>query len=274
MVTLRWHNSQSLIGLILMCFLTDFTAFMRYAICFLLAVLFRIASAQSSVQNVLGAQAGDNVLVTYDLVDNTQKEYYVRLLYSKDGGISYSSELKNVSGDVKGNVKPGTNRKIIWDARQEIGAFAGDVVFKVEALSQAGTAAGLSAQNRCLKVEVNEVKNVGPGRVRVEYTITPINGNSTVYLSAFASNTYLADANNVRYKISEGFLAGTPKGQDKAVLNGVPYNGHVIFEGVPATLQKASELSLYFGAQGFQSGACAQTDANAAFRFTNVAINP
>lgn len=240
----------------------------------LLAALPAAVSAQPAVQNVTGAQAGDNVLVTYDLIDPGAKAYYVRLLVSKDGGISFSNELKNVSGDVKANVKAGSSRKIIWDARQEMGPFAGDVVFKVEALAPGSAAAGFTAQNRCLKVELTEIKTVGPGRVRVEYTVTPINGNSTVFLSAFVSNTYLADGSNNRFKISEGFLAGTPKGQDKAVLNGVPYNGHVVFEGVPAGLQTASQLSLFFGAQGLQTGACAQNDASAAFRFSNVPIEP
>jgi hypothetical protein len=243
---------------------------MRYLL-FLLTSLWLPVAAQS-VQNVNGVQAGDNVLVTYDLIDNGAREFYVRLLYSKDGGISFSNELRNVSGDVKGNVKSGTNKKIIWDARQEVGTLAGDVVFKVEALSKAGAAAGLSAQNRCLKVDINEVKAEGYNRVRVEYTVTPINGNSTIYLSAFVTNTYLADGNNNKFKISEGTLAGTPKGQDKAVLNGVPYNGYVVFDAVPSNLETAAQLVLFIGAQGFQSGACAQNDSAAAFRFTNVPI--
>jgi hypothetical protein len=249
-------------------------SFMLLRCAFLLLLLHPTlpALAQPAVQNVTGAQAGDNVLVTYDLVDQSGKAFYVRLLVSKDGGISFSNELRNVSGDVKANVKAGANRKIIWDAKQELGAFAGDVVFKVEALAPGAAASGFTAQNRCLKVELIEIKNHGPGRVRVDYTVTPINGNSTVYLSAFVSNTYLADANNNRFKISEGFLAGTPKGQDKAVLNGVPYSGYAVFEGVPAGLQTAAQLSLFVGAQGFQSGACAQNDANAAFRFNNVPI--
>jgi hypothetical protein len=225
------------------------------------------------VQNVNGVQAGDNVLVTYDLVDAGAREFYVRLLYSKDGGISFSNELRNVSGDVKGNVKSGTNKKIIWDARQEVGTLVGDVVFKVEALSKASAAAGLSVQNKCLKVDVNEVKSEGYNRVRVEYTVTPINGNSTIYLSAFVTNTFLADGNNNKFKISEGIMAGTPKGQDKAVLNGVPYNGYVVFDGVPANLETAAQLVLFIGAQGYQSGACAQNDSGATFRFNNVPIS-
>ncbi len=243
---------------------------MRYLV-FVLLICTTLVSAQS-VQNVNGVQAGDNVLVTYDLVDNSAREFYVRLLYSKDGGISFSNELRSVSGDVKGSVKPGTNKKIIWDARQEVGTLVGDVVFKVEALSKASASSGLSAQNKCLKVDLNEVKAEGYNRVRVEYTVTPINGNSTIYLSAFITNTFLADGSNNKFKISEGTLAGTPKGQDKAVLNGVPYNGYVVFDAVPSNLETASQLVLFIGAQGYQSGACAQNDSAAAFRFTNVPI--
>jgi|GEM_PF-2832199 hypothetical protein len=223
------------------------------------------------IQNVKAAQAGDNVLITYDLAEAGTRNYFVRLLYSKDGGITYSDELRQVTGDVRDNITGGTNKKIIWDARQEVGSFVGEAVFKVEALTKA-TAAAAPVQNKCLKVELTDIKRMN-SRVQVDFNVTPINGNTTVYLSAFATNTFLQDAASNRIKITDGFIAGTPKGKDKAALNGVPLSGYVTFDGVDPNLSTIPQLQLYIGAISLSQGACAANDGQAAFNFTNVAVS-
>lgn len=232
--------------------------------------LFTVSAQQ--IQNVKAVQAGDNVLVTYDISNTGSKGVFVRLLYSKDGGITFSNELKYVTGDVKDKVTDGNNKKILWDAKQELGAFAGDAVFKVEALVASGGEVAAPAQNKCLKVQLNDVKMNGP-RLQVDFTVTPINGNTTIYLSAYSTNTFLLDSYNNKIKITDGFIAGTPKGQDKAALNGVPLTGYVTFDGINPSMTSIPKLTLYIGAIANNTGHCAMNDSNAAFAFTNVALN-
>lgn len=219
------------------------------------------------VQNVKAAQAGDNVLITYDLVDNGSRSYFVKVMMSKDGGVTFGNELSSVSGDVKQNVNPGTNKKIIWDAKQEIGSYAGDAVFKVEALYNTASMPA-PIQNRCLKVELNEAKGMG-SHLQVDFTVTPVASNCTVYLSAYITNTYLSDANGKKIKISDGVIAGTPKGQDKAALNGIPLRGYVTFDGVDPATSSIPQLTLYIGSLG----GCHQDDASAGFNFSNIQVS-
>ncbi|MBY0433617.1 MAG: hypothetical protein K2U26_05870 [Cyclobacteriaceae bacterium] len=220
------------------------------------------------VQNVKAVQAGNDVLVTYDLMDNTNKSYFVKLYVSKDGGVSFTDELRSVTGDVKQNAMPGANKKIIWSGKQEMGPFSGDAVFKVEALSKAATASVEGVQNRCLRVELNEVKSES-SRLKVDFTITPITSNCTIYLSAYVTNTYLVDNYKNKIKITDGFVAGTPKGQDKAALNNVPLRGYVTFDGVDPSMSAIPNLTLYVGSLG----ACVADNATAAFTFTNVSVS-
>ena len=72
---------------------------------------------------------GDKVNLYYDLKDTTaQRIYTVHVFSSKD---NYVTRLEKVSGDVGLEVKPGDNHKITWEAKQELGAFAGKIGLEV-----------------------------------------------------------------------------------------------------------------------------------------------
>jgi hypothetical protein len=105
---------------------------MKFFSAALLVLPFALQAQQ--VQNVKAVQTNEEVIVIYDLVDT--KPVYVSLYYSKDGGTTFSPELRQVSGDVKANVKPGAGKKITWNAAKELVVYDGDLVFKVEANSK------------------------------------------------------------------------------------------------------------------------------------------
>jgi len=77
-------------------------------------------------------QVGDNINLYYDLIDsveNSRRSYSISLYSSRD---SYTSPLTKVTGDVGQIVKPGGNRKITWNAKEELGAdFEGKVGLEV-----------------------------------------------------------------------------------------------------------------------------------------------
>lgn len=83
-------------------------------------------------QNVLIRKvelAGEQIIVHYDLEDsNPQNEYKLDLYASKD---NFAVPLSKVSGDIGGEVKPGTNKKVAWSVREEIGNYKGRIALEV-----------------------------------------------------------------------------------------------------------------------------------------------
>ena len=63
-------------------------------------------------------QAANKVIIEYDL-KGIQNSYYVFLKCSDDGGKNFNIIPKTISGDVGKNIKPGKNKKIVWDALKD-----------------------------------------------------------------------------------------------------------------------------------------------------------
>lgn len=74
--------------------------------------------------------ATDKVFIFYDLIDTiSSRTYTVNLYSSRD---SYVSPLLKIQGDIGLEVKPGRNRKITWNAKDELGGdFEGKVGLEV-----------------------------------------------------------------------------------------------------------------------------------------------
>lgn len=73
--------------------------------------------------------ADNKVVVHYDLQDEkADRTYLVNLFSSQD---NFTKELTKVSGDVGTEVKPGGDRKIVWDITKELGSFKGNLTFEV-----------------------------------------------------------------------------------------------------------------------------------------------
>ena len=99
---------------------------------YLLGVGLLFFSAQLSAQSITNVQAsisGSTVIITYDLTssDNGQK-FDVAIKSSKD---NFASALKEVTGDVGANQSAGNGKKIIWDAKKELGKFSGEISFEI-----------------------------------------------------------------------------------------------------------------------------------------------
>lgn len=100
----------------------------------ILFILLCIATATTTVAQNITLNwielSGDKVIVHYDLDDvDPRHEYQVNLLSSRD---KFAEPLKKVSGDVE-EVRPGKDKKIIWDVTKELGAFKGSLTFEVRA---------------------------------------------------------------------------------------------------------------------------------------------
>jgi hypothetical protein len=75
-------------------------------------------------------RVGSSVVLTYNLIDTLRNRTYTVALYSSAD--NYISPLQKVVGDVGLEVRPGANRKITWNAKEELGAsFDGNVGLEV-----------------------------------------------------------------------------------------------------------------------------------------------
>jgi hypothetical protein len=72
----------------------------------------------------------ESLVLHYDLVDTIKSRTYSITLYSSHD--NFLAPLQKVKGDVGLEVKPGTNRRIIWNSREELGPlFQGNVELEV-----------------------------------------------------------------------------------------------------------------------------------------------
>lgn len=101
---------------------------MRVILLVIAAFITSAAYAQSVVIKKVEL-AGEQVIVHYDLDDsNPNNEYLINLYSSKD---NFSAVLTKVSGDVGMDVKPGTDKKIVWMIRQEYGGYKGKLALEI-----------------------------------------------------------------------------------------------------------------------------------------------
>ncbi len=77
---------------------------------------------------------GETIEVTYDIADSRDAKYSLALYSSVDG---YTKALNRVRGDIGEGINPGTGKKVIWDAKSDLGEYKGKV--SVELRGRAAT---------------------------------------------------------------------------------------------------------------------------------------
>ncbi|MFZ1807063.1 MAG: GPI anchored serine-threonine rich family protein [Cyclobacteriaceae bacterium] len=101
---------------------------------FLLAAIFGLVlltplCAQKVSINKVDIEGG-KIIVFYNLEDaNTNHEYLLNLYSSND---NFTEPLKNVTGDIGAEVKPGTNKRVEWNMRQEYGGYKGRIALEIK----------------------------------------------------------------------------------------------------------------------------------------------
>lgn len=72
----------------------------------------------------------NKVVLHYNLVDSVAGRFFtIRLYHSKD---NFLNPLEKISGDIGFEVKPGPNKRIVWDAKAELGdAFEGGISLEI-----------------------------------------------------------------------------------------------------------------------------------------------
>lgn len=100
---------------------------------YVVLLVFLLSAAAASAQrfDIKGVELeGEHLNIYYDLTDeNMSNTYTISLFSSRD---NFISALTKVSGDQGLEVHPGVNKKIVWNAREELGSdFEGKVSLEV-----------------------------------------------------------------------------------------------------------------------------------------------
>lgn len=207
-----------------------------------LSMLLPMATFSQQVQNVKASQINDDVVVSYDLVDT--KPAYVSLYYSKDGGVSFSQELRQVAGDVKANVKPGTNKKISWSVGKELVVFDGDMIFKVEAASKKiGFPKPVS--DEYFSIEVINAFFEG-SNVKIELKVTNISQKPVMSAHFSKSGTLVLDDQGSAFDSPEIMIANKSYSEYIEFSKDVAYKGVVILKNVNMDMSVITLLKLNF----------------------------
>lgn len=73
--------------------------------------------------------AGEKVIIHYDLEDTSPNNEYLLSLYSSRD--NFSAPLTKVKGDIGPEIKPGPDKKVEWNLRQEFGNYKGRLAFEI-----------------------------------------------------------------------------------------------------------------------------------------------
>lgn len=85
------------------------------------------------VENFRQEIIGDEVNIYYDLIANIEGQIFEVILFCSDSS-TYTQRLYFATGDVGKDVKPGTNKKIVWTNKDELTSYSlDDLTFEIKA---------------------------------------------------------------------------------------------------------------------------------------------
>lgn len=150
--------------------------------------------------------AGDRIIVHYDLEDSNPANEYQISLYSSQS--NFATALTKVRGDVGNEVKPGSNKKIEWNIREELGPFKGKLSLEIRGK---------------MYVPVAKISNISEGdkfKRGKSHSVTWRAGNSNpVTIELLKGDQPVQTQNNLSNNGTYSFLipAHTPVGKDYAI---------------------------------------------------------
>jgi hypothetical protein len=203
----------------------------KYVFSILVLLCFNFSEAQTlTINNVKATQVDGTATITYDLAAAPSQTHYVKLLYSTDGGSTFSNELVYASGDVRASVTGGIGKKIVWNSKQEVGSLSGNIVFKVTVEGRAKLPKPI--ENEKLKLEILNIGRSN-GLLTIQLQVNP--KKDMEHFCFDANNSYLIDNKANKANLAEHT-------ERKQLVTGIPYKLDIAFRGVTAD---ATSLALF-----------------------------
>ena len=96
------------------------------AICVIILSIFNVNAQE--IRNLSFSVQGNSVEITFDLVAGASDLFRIEVFSSHN---NFNNSLRRVTGDVGENVAPGNRKRIVWDAKAELGSYTGDLEIEV-----------------------------------------------------------------------------------------------------------------------------------------------
>ena len=103
---------------------------LKYVLVLLGITLISSSINAQQIENLVFRQEGVNIIVTYDLIGNTENIYAITVFSSHN---NFSTPIKLVTGDAGAEISPGTRKMVTWDARRELGEYKGNLRIRIHA---------------------------------------------------------------------------------------------------------------------------------------------
>ncbi len=97
-----------------------------------LFMLLACASYAQRMENLIPILVAENIEITFDLIDEVGGQTFDLQLFSSFD--NYTSPLQYVSGDIGKEVSPGTGKKVIWEAKRELGEYKGAIYLEIRGI--------------------------------------------------------------------------------------------------------------------------------------------
>ncbi len=94
----------------------------------LAVVLFCGSLSAQKIENVKATINGDDIIITYDLSGKEGQEFRINLYASNS---NFSKAIIKATGDIGGKITPGKDKRVVWNAKNEIPDYKGDLVIEV-----------------------------------------------------------------------------------------------------------------------------------------------
>ena len=113
--------------------------------------------AAQKIENVKATINGDDIIITYDLSGNEGQEFKINLYASNS---NFSKPIVKASGDIGSRITVGKDKRVVWNAKNEIPDYKGDLVIEVR-----GEAGVVSSSVRALSFMSPSGGNVKRGKI-------------------------------------------------------------------------------------------------------------
>jgi len=168
------------------------------------------------ISNIRAFQEGNKAVIVYDLLStDPNKEFYVKIFPSTDGGKTYGSMINAVTGDANGIVKAGMGKMAVWDVLKESSSAKGEFVFRIDASSIGANGALPTHEGNNVKIQFLDIARAGDD-ISIKAQIT--NKNPTISSLIFANFLVVDDNDRICRDFSGDINKVISIGQNQKVM--------------------------------------------------------
>ncbi len=101
---------------------------MQRIISLLILLLMCGSLVAQKIENVRATVNGDDIIITYDLSGKDGQEFKINLYASNS---NFSKAIIKANGDIGSRITPGKDKRVVWNAKNELPEYKGDLVIEV-----------------------------------------------------------------------------------------------------------------------------------------------